>query len=211
MSPEKDTASEHPWIPGVFRISVNPLTLSFCGDIANLLGRYQYIDFAPALWNGKDPILQERMFGLYRIRRKSRRGCQGIFHKPLLNFTWWVNKKDADGNNVFQGGFLGLDNISVFDRSVPLPTGGHIDQSAGTAWIGLDCLVMLKIAPELAKDNPIYQDTASKFFYRFLRIARAMTGVYRGGMSLWNEEDGFFYDALHLPAGCKTRGFAAGG
>ncbi len=126
---------------------------------------------------------------------------ESIFHKLLLNFTWWVNKKDEEGRNVFQGGFLGLDNISVFDRSAALPTGGHIDQSDGTAWMGFYCLVMLKTALELAKQNPVYQDSASKFFEHFLRIARAMTGDYRRGISLWNEEDGFFYDALHLPDG----------
>jgi len=126
---------------------------------------------------------------------------EGIFHKLLLNFTWWVNKKDADGNNVFQGGFLGLDNISVFDRSAALPTGGHMDQSDGTAWMGFYCLILLKISLELAKEDPVYQDTASKFFEHFLRIARAMTGDYRGGLSLWNEDDGFFYDVLHLPDG----------
>lgn len=126
---------------------------------------------------------------------------ESIFHKLLLNFTWWVNKKDDQGKNVFQGGFLGLDNISVFDRSAPLPTGGHIDQSDGTAWMGFYCLVMLKIALELASKNPVYQNSASKFFEHFLRIARAMTDDYRGGLSLWNEEDGFFYDALHLPNG----------
>jgi hypothetical protein len=126
---------------------------------------------------------------------------EGLFHKLLMNFTWWVNKKDGEGRNVFQGGFLGLDNISVFDRSAPLPTGGHIDQSDGTAWMGFYCLVMLEMALELAKDDPVYQDTAGKFFEHFLRIARAMTGDYRGGLSLWDEEDGFFYDTLHLPNG----------
>ena len=105
---------------------------------------------------------------------------------------------------MFQGGFLGLDNISVFDRSAPLPTGGHIDQSDGTAWMGFYCLVMLKIALELAAENPVYQDSASKFFEHFLRIARAMTGDYRRGVSLWNEKDGFFYDALHAPNGKVT-------
>jgi len=124
---------------------------------------------------------------------------ESIFHKLLLNFTWWVNKKDEEGKNVFQGGFLGLDNISVFDRSKPLPTGGHLDQSDGTAWMGFYCLEMLKIALELATDNPVYQDTASKFFEHFLRIAGAMTGHHRRGISLWDEQDGFFYDVLHLP------------
>jgi len=126
---------------------------------------------------------------------------ESIFHKLLLNFTWWVNKKDHDGNNVFQGGFLGLDNISVFDRSAPLPTGGHIDQSDGTAWMGFYCLVMLKIALELARQNPVYQDSASKFFEHFLRIARAMTAEHHYGRGLWDEDDGFFYDVLHMPDG----------
>jgi len=133
--------------------------------------------------------------------RPDRLFLEGIFHKLLLNFTWWVNKKDEDGNNVFQGGFLGLDNISVFDRSAALPTGGHIDQSDGTAWMGFYCLILLKIALELAREDPVYQDTASKFFEHFLRIARAMTDDYRGGLSLWNKDDGFFYDALHMPDG----------
>jgi hypothetical protein len=133
--------------------------------------------------------------------RADRTFLEGIYHKLLLNFTWWVNKKDDEGKNVFQGGFLGLDNISVFNRSEPLPTGGHIDQSDGTAWMGFYCLVMLKISLELAVNNPVYQDTASKFFEHFLRIAQAMTGNYRKGLSLWDEEDGFFYDALHLPDG----------
>lgn len=123
---------------------------------------------------------------------------EGVFHKLLLNFTWWVNRKDADDNNVFQGGFLGLDNISVFDRSAALPTGGHIDQADGTSWMAAYCLVMLKIALELARENPVYQDTATKFFEHFLRIAQAMTDCGGRGHSLWDEDDGFFYDALHL-------------
>ena len=152
------------------------------------------------------PVHAWAAWRVYQIDAKQkgqadREFLESIYHKLLLNFTWWVNKKDEEGRNVFQGGFLGLDNISVFDRSEPLPTGGHIDQSDGTAWMGFYCLVMLKIALELAKNNPVYQDSASKFFEHFLRIARAMTGDYRRGVSLWNEEDGFFYDALHLPVG----------
>jgi hypothetical protein len=152
------------------------------------------------------PVHAWAAWRVYKIDAKQqgaadRTFLEGIFHKLLLNFTCWVNKKDADGNNVFQGGFLGLDNISVFDRSAPLPTGGHIDQSDGTSWMGFYCLVMLKIALELARDNPVYQDTASKFFEHFLRIARAMTDVCHGGKSLWDEADGFFYDVLHLPDG----------
>ncbi len=124
---------------------------------------------------------------------------EGLFHKLLLNFTWWVNRKDEDGRNVFQGGFLGLDNISVFDRSAQLPTGGHIDQSDGTAWMGFYSLTMLQIALELALDNPVYQDMATKFFEHFLRIAHAMSDAGGQGHALWDEEDRFFYDALHLP------------
>jgi hypothetical protein len=124
---------------------------------------------------------------------------ESVFHKLLLNFTWWVNRKDEDGRNVFQGGFLGMDNISVFDRSQALPTGGHLDQSDGTAWMASYCLSMLKIALELAKEDSVYQDVATKFFEHFLRIAHAMTRRGGHGHSLWDEEDGFFYDALHLP------------
>jgi hypothetical protein len=127
-----------------------------------------------------------------------------IFHKLLLNFTWWVNRKDADGNNVFQGGFLGLDNISVFDRSVDLPYGGHIDQSDGTAWMGFYSLGMMRIALELARENPAYEDTATKFFEHFLGIARAMTADDLGH-GLWDPDDGFFYDVVHLPDGSSRR------
>jgi hypothetical protein len=122
-----------------------------------------------------------------------------IFHKLLLNFNWWVNRKDEEGRNVFQGGFLGLDNISVFDRSAELPFGGHIDQSDATAWMGFYSLNMLHIALELARENPVYQDLATKFFEHFLSIAHAMTDQGGQGFSLWDEEDGFFYDVLHLP------------
>lgn len=124
-----------------------------------------------------------------------------IFHKMLLNFTWWVNRKDADGNNIFQGGFLGLDNISIFDRSASLPTGGSINQSDGTAWMGFFSLTMMNIAIELSKDDSSYQDMAIKFYEHFLAIAVAMSGFQRDGLGLWDEADGFFYDTLHLPDG----------
>lgn len=119
-----------------------------------------------------------------------------VFHKLLLNFTWWVNRKDVDGKNVFQGGFLGLDNIGVFDRSAPLPTGGSIEQADGTAWMGMYCLNMLAIALELARYDPAYEDVATKFFEHFIYIANA---IYDMGGGLWDSEDGFFYDRLHLP------------
>lgn len=124
-----------------------------------------------------------------------------IFNKMLLNFTWWVNRKDADGNNIFQGGFLGLDNISLFDRSATLPTGGHLDQSDGTSWMGFYCLVMMNIALELSAEDHTYEDLAVKFYEHFLWIAQAMGGDAHGGVGLWDDEDGFFYDVLKLPDG----------
>ncbi|MFN2310931.1 MAG: glucosidase, partial [Spirochaetia bacterium] len=126
---------------------------------------------------------------------------EDVFHKLLLNFTWWVNRKDSEGRNIFEGGFLGLDNISVFDRSAELPTGGHLHQSDGTAWMAFFALTMLRIALELATHNPVYQNIATKFFEHFLRIAEAMTGERREGPGLWDEQDGFFYDMLHIHGG----------
>src|SRR5436309_196577 len=136
-----------------------------------------------------------------RTGRPDREFLEGAFHKLLLNFNWWVNRKDAEGMNVFQGGFLGLDNIGVFDRSAPLPTGGHIEQSDGTAWMAMYTLNMLAIALELASENPVYEDVASKFWEHFLYIANAMSHRGDGMDSMWNTEDGFFYDVLHLPDG----------
>ena len=134
-----------------------------------------------------------------------------VFHKLLLNFTWWINRKDEDDNNVFQGGFLGLDNIGVFDRSAPLPTGGHIDQADGTAWMGMYCLNMLSIALELARADPAYEDVATKFFEHFIYIADAINHLGKENASLWDAEDGFFYDVLHCPSGAliplKIRSF----
>jgi len=123
-----------------------------------------------------------------------------IFHKMLLNFTWWVNQKDEDGNNIFQGGFLGLDNIGVFDRSDELPTGGHLEQADGTAWMGMFCLNMLAMALELARTKPAYEDVATKFFEHFVYIADSINGQC-AGTGLWDEEDGFYYDAVHCPSG----------
>src|SRR3989449_623044 len=139
---------------------------------------------------------------VYRIERR----CRGtgdreflakVFHKLLLNFTWWVNRKDAEGKNVFQGGFLGLDNIGVFDRSTPLPTGDRLEQSDGTSWMGMYCLNMLAIALELARQDAAYEDVASKFFEHFVYIAHAMDNLGDESFSLWNETDGFYYDVLH--------------
>jgi hypothetical protein len=119
----------------------------------------------------------------------------------LLNFTWWVNRKDKEGKNIFQGGFLGLDNIGVFDRSSELPTGGYLQQADGTSWMAMYCLNMLTIALELAKENSTYEDIASKFFEHFLYITDAMNGIGKSEITLWDEVDGFYYDALHFPNG----------
>jgi hypothetical protein len=141
---------------------------------------------------------------VYKIENRLRgRGdrdfLERVFHKLLLNFTWWINRKDPEGLNIFQGGFLGLDNIGVFDRSAMLPTGGHIEQSDGTSWMGMYCLNMLSIALELAATNPTYENVASKFFEHFVYIAHALND--KVPIELWDEEDGFYYDALHLPDG----------
>jgi hypothetical protein len=117
------------------------------------------------------------------------------FQKLLLNFTWWVNRKDAEGKNLFAGGFLGLDNIGVFDRSRPLPTGGHLEQADGTAWMAFYCATMLSMALELAQEDPTYEDLASKFLEHFVAIADAMNTL--GGAGLWDEADGFYCDRLH--------------
>ena len=128
-----------------------------------------------------------------------------MFHKLLMNFTWWVNRKDELGNNVFEGGFLELDNIGVFDRSAPLPTGGMLEQADGTSWMAMFCLDMLTIAVELALENPIYEGLACKFFEHFVYIAGAMDRIGIHDDELWDEEDGFYYDVLRLPSGESMR------
>ncbi len=127
---------------------------------------------------------------------RDRAFLERVFQKLLINFTWWVNRKDVDGNNLFAGGFLGLDNVGVFDRSKPLPGGGRLEQADGTAWMAFYCGTMLSIALELASADPVYEDLASKFFEHFVAIADAMNTF--GGTGLWNEEDGFYYDRLHV-------------
>jgi hypothetical protein len=127
------------------------------------------------------------------------------FHKLMLNFTWWVNRKDPSGHNVFEGGFLGLDNIGVFDRSAPLPTGGHLEQADGTIWMAFFSLIMLQIALELAVHSPAYQGMASKYFEHFLWIQAAMDRVGEHADELWDETDGVFYDVLRLPDGRAAR------
>ncbi len=140
---------------------------------------------------------------VYQIDKKTtghgdRKFLERVFQKLLLNFTWWVNRKDAEGKNVFEGGFLGLDNIGVFDRSRPLPTGGRLVQSDGTSWMAMYCLNMLAIALELSREDDVYEDVASKFWEHFLFIADAMNHRGDDEFSLWDDEDGFYYDVLHM-------------
>ena len=152
------------------------------------------------------PVHAWAAWRVYKIEKK-RRGkadrafLERVFHKLLLYFTWWVNRKDPQGNNVFEGGFLGLDNIGIFDRSKPLPMGGFIEQSDGTSWMAMYCLNMLVIALELATEDPVYEDMASKFFEHFVYIADAMNNRGGKGITLWDEEDGFYYDVLHFQDG----------
>ncbi|HVN80286.1 MAG TPA: glucosidase, partial [Terriglobia bacterium] len=152
------------------------------------------------------PVHAWAAWRVYKIDKK--RHGQGdsvflkrVFQKLLLNFTWWVNRKDAEGNNIFQGGFLGLDNIGVFDRSSTLPTGGNLEQSDGTGWMAMYTLNLLAIAMELARQDHAYEDVASKFWEHFVFIAHAMNHMGHDGTQLWNEEDGFFYDVLNLTDG----------
>jgi hypothetical protein len=153
------------------------------------------------------PVQAWAAWRVYEIDRERRGGggdrafLERVFHKLMLNFTWWVNRKDVDGHNIFQGGFLGLDNIGIFDRSAPLPTGGTINQSDGTAWMAMYTLNLMRIALELALDDHVYEDIASKFFEHFLYIAEAMTNIGGNGIGLWDEADEFYYDVLHLPGG----------
>ncbi|MEL6442529.1 MAG: glucosidase, partial [Cyanobacteria bacterium J06621_8] len=140
--------------------------------------------------------IEQKIYG-----RSDKKFLERVFQKLLLNFTWWVNQHDEDNNNVFQGGFLGLDNIGVFNRGGDLPTGGKLSQSDGTSWMAMYCLDLLTIALELATDNDIYEDIASKFFEHFLYIVDAMNHLGTEGTDLWDEEDSFYYDVLHLPNG----------
>ncbi|MDB4930469.1 MAG: hypothetical protein JWM10_2953 [Myxococcaceae bacterium] len=147
------------------------------------------------------PVHAWAAWRVYRLARESGQGrdaafLESAFQKCLVNFTWWVNRKDVEGNNLFAGGFLGLDNVGVFDRSKPLPGGGRLDQADGTAWMAFYCTTMLAMALELARTNGAYADIASKFFEHFVAIARAMNRL--GGTGLWDERDGFYYDLAHV-------------
>jgi len=134
-----------------------------------------------------------------RSGKPDRAFLQKCFHKLLINFAWWINKVDSEGNNVFEGGFLGLDNITVFDRSEELPGGATLEQSDATGWMGMFCLNLMRIALELAKDNPVYEGLATKYFQHYIYVGAAMKQMGNRNYNLWDEEDGFFYDVLRYP------------
>src|SRR6266403_1972023 len=160
-------------------------------------------------WNFSDvnpPVLAWAAWRVYQIERKKtgkgdRAFLETIFHKMLIAFTWWVNSKDSEGKNIFQGGFLGLDNIGVFDRNAQFSDGTHLEQSDGTSWMGMFSLNLMRIAIELARENDVYENIATKFFEHFLMIAAAMNKLCGKGVGLWDEEDEFYYDVLHTPGG----------
>jgi len=163
-------------------------------------------------WNFSDvnpPVHAWAAWRVFQMDKKQREGpgdlvfLEELFHKLMINFTWWVNRKDAEGRNIFQGGFLGLDNIGVFDRGGKLPTGGIINQSDGTSWMAFYSLTLMRMALELALHNPVYESIAAKFFEHFLHIARAMTRFAGSSQGLWDEEDEFYYDVLTLPGGTR--------
>ena len=212
---------EYPWF-AAWDLAFHTLALSFVdSDFARhqlelmLLGRYLHPNGQiPAYeWNFSDvnpPV--HAWAALFNSRlapsdseAKTLENLKTHFHKLLLNFTWWVNRKDREGRNVFEGGFLGLDNIGVFDRSAPLPTGGFLEQADGTAWMALFSQNMLDIALQLATKDPSYEDLAVKFYEHFIWIASAMNCMGKHNDSMWDEEDGFFYDVLRLPDGSATR------
>jgi hypothetical protein len=153
-----------------------------------------------ALSDVNPPVQAWACWRVYKITgprgRRDRHFLSRVFHKLLINFTWWVNRKDIEGKHLFSGGFLGLDNIGMFDRSKPLPSGGTLEQADGTAWMAFFCATMLSMALELAREDPAYEDVASKFFEHFVAIADAMNTL--GGFGLWDEQDGFYYDQLHV-------------
>jgi hypothetical protein len=215
---------EYPWYAAwdlaFHTIPLAELDPEFAKEQLTLLTREWYMHpngqipaYEWAFGDVNPPVHAWATWRVYQIDRKltgkaDREFLERVFHKLMLNFTWWVNRKDAEGRNVFQGGFLGLDNIGVFDRSAQLPTGGHIDQADGTSWMAMYALNLMRIALELAQTNRVYEDVATKFLEHFLHIAEAMAhiGAEEGnkGVGLWDDEDKFFYDVLHLPDGSMT-------
>jgi len=205
------------WDLAFHTVALSGVDIDFAKDQLNLMLQEVYLHpngQIPAYeWNFGDvnpPVHAWACLFLYRFEQAlrgqgDRNFLENILRKLLLNFTWWVNRKDAAGNNIFEGGFLGLDNIGVFDRSAPLPTGGYLEQADGTAWMAMYCQNMLDIAIELASYDPNYATLANKFLEHFLWIAGAMDRVGCNQDELWDEEDGFFYDVLCLPNGSAQR------
>ena len=210
---------EYPWFAAwdlaFHTLALATVDIDFAKEQLDLLLRQMYLHPTgqiPAYeWNFSDvnpPVQAWATIFLYRMEQAVRGQTdldflKRVFGKLTANFGWWVNRKDRFGRSLFEGGFLGLDNIGVFDRSAPLPTGGHLEQADGTAWVALFCQNMLEIAFELAAHDPTYEELAANYVMEFLLIARAMNGIGPGGM--WDEEDGFYYDVLRLPDGSATR------
>jgi Glycosyl hydrolase family 63 C-terminal domain len=206
---------EYPWFAawdlGFHCIALAYIDPEFAEDQLLLMvsERYQHPNGAIAAyeWAFDDvnpPVLARAAWRVYEIAkqvwgRSDRAFLEVMFQKLAINFAWWVNRKDASGTNLFGGGFLGLDNIGVFDRSKPLPTGGHIEQSDGTAWMATFSTDMATIAIELSKENPIYRKMVTKYAIHFLYVARSMNNVHGTGLDLWDAQDGFYYDLLRLP------------
>jgi len=210
---------EYPWFAAwdlaFHAIALSSVDVEFAKDQLELVLREMYLHpngQIPAYeWNFSDvnpPVHAWATVFLYRNEqalhgRSDVEFLKRSFNKLLANFTWWVNRKDRAGRNVFEGGFLGLDNIGVFDRSAPLPTGGHLEQADGTAWMALFCQNMLEMGVEIAATDPTFEDMAVKFVDHFLAIGSALNHVGQSGM--WDEEDGFYYDVLRLPDGSARR------
>ena len=209
---------EYPWFAAwdlAFHcLALAPIDPEFAKEQLVLLTREWYMRPSGQLpayeWAFGDvnpPVQAWAAWRVFQIDRK-RRGDAGdlaflerILHKLLLNFTWWVNRKDVRGNDVFEGGFLGLDNIGVFDRSHPLPGGGYLSQADATSWMAMYSLNLMRISLELAQHNHVYEDIATKFFEHFLQIAGAINDLHGDGRGLWDPEDEFYYDKVHLPDG----------
>lgn len=209
---------EYPWY-AAWDLAFHALPIAlidpdFAKEQLNLLLNENYLHpngQLPAYeWSFSDvnpPVHAWAVWRVYKIDQKHNDGksdydfLERAYHKLLLNFTWWVNQKDKDGHNIFEGGFLGLDNIGVFDRSSKLPTGGSLEQADATSWMAMYCLNLMRISLELSVTKPVYQDMATKFLEHFLYIAGAMANIGGEGINLWDDDDKFFYDVLHLPHG----------
>jgi hypothetical protein len=210
---------EYPWFAAwdlaFHTLALATVDIDFAKEQLDLLLRQMYLHPTgqiPAYeWNFSDvnpPVQAWAAIFLYRMEQAVRGQTdldflKRVFGRLAQNFGWWVNRKDRFGRSLFEGGFLGLDNIGVFDRSAPLPTGGHLEQADGTAWVALFCQNMLEIAFELAAQDPTYEELAANYAMEFVLIARAMNEIGPDGM--WDEEDGFYYDVLRLPDGTATR------